>query len=210
MARRFAVAVKPYLGIALRRNARHCTSFFNEVAAIACVVGTVSIHLRNRVRNIVKQSAEHLTIVTTIVGDGVRTPFEDAISSLGLSQADLRILSTAKFVFMQIRRQQSAYSDAALQEAITEGEQADLSHLCKLLAAEFPFAKQLNSMARQASAERAWSAISRFYDNCKKGIRPAGYPKFKKFARSVEYKTTGWKLKGTKRLLSPTRKASAF
>ncbi len=83
---------------------------------------------------------------------------------------------------------------------------ADLSHLCKLLAAEFPFAKQLNSMARQASAERAWSAISRFYDNCKKGIRPAGYPKFKKFARSVEYKTTGWKLKGTKRITFTDKK----
>ena len=36
----------------------------------------------------------------------------------------------------------------------------DLSKLCKDLAGEFPFAKKLNSMARQASAERAWSAIS--------------------------------------------------
>ena len=77
---------------------------------------------------------------------------------------------------------------------------ADLSRLCKLLAAEFPFAKQLNSMARQASAERAWSAISRFYDNCKQGIKPVGYPKFKKFARSVEYKTSGWTLLNPKRI----------
>jgi putative transposase len=48
-------------------------------------------------------------------------------------------------------------------------------------------------MARQASAERAWSSISRFYDNCKKGISlKKGYPKFQKDCRSVEYKTSGW------------------
>ena len=82
----------------------------------------------------------------------------------------------------------------------------DLSRLCKELAAEFPFAKELNSMARQAHAERAWSAISRFYDNCKKGVKPVGYPKFKKFARSVEYKTSGWKLTGTKRITFTDKK----
>jgi putative transposase len=77
----------------------------------------------------------------------------------------------------------------------------DLNKLCKDLAEEFPFAKKLNSMARQASAERAWSAISRFYDNCKKKVRgKKGYPKFKKNARSVEYKTTGWKLLEPKRI----------
>ena len=71
----------------------------------------------------------------------------------------------------------------------------DLSKYCKTLADEFPFAKDLNSMARQASAERAWSSISRFYDNCKKQISgKKAYPRFKKFSRSVEYKTTGWKL----------------
>ncbi|CDM97806.1 RNA-guided endonuclease InsQ/TnpB family protein [Limnospira indica] len=76
----------------------------------------------------------------------------------------------------------------------------DLSKLCKALAEEFPFAKKLNSMARQASAERAWSSISRFYDNCKKGIKPVGFPRFKKHSRSVEYKTSGWKLLGPKRI----------
>jgi putative transposase len=76
----------------------------------------------------------------------------------------------------------------------------DLNKLCKDLAEEFPFAKKLNSMARQASAERAWSAISRFYENCKKGIKPVGFPKFKKHSRSVEYKTSGWKLLGPKRI----------
>ncbi|MEB3881832.1 transposase, partial [Lyngbya sp. CCY1209] len=76
----------------------------------------------------------------------------------------------------------------------------DLSKLCKALAEEFPFAKKLNSMARQAAAERAWSSITRFYDNCKKGIKPVGYPKFKKHSRSVEYKTSGWKLLEPKRI----------
>ncbi|MGM0456649.1 MAG: RNA-guided endonuclease TnpB family protein, partial [Cyanobacteriota bacterium] len=46
----------------------------------------------------------------------------------------------------------------------------ELSAYCTVLAKEFPWAKQLNSMARQASAERAWAAIARFYDNCKKNI----------------------------------------
>lgn len=76
----------------------------------------------------------------------------------------------------------------------------DLNKLCKQLAKNYPFAAKLNSMARQASAERAWSSISRFYENCKKGTRPAGYPKFKKNTRSVEYKTSGWKLLSPKRI----------
>jgi len=44
----------------------------------------------------------------------------------------------------------------------------ELSAYCAVLAKEFPWANKLNSMARQASADRAWSAIARFYDNCKK------------------------------------------
>jgi putative transposase len=71
---------------------------------------------------------------------------------------------------------------------------ADLYSLCKDLAIEFPFAKKLNSAARQASAERAWAAISNFYTRCKKSIGKKGYPKFKKHCRSVEYKVSGWKL----------------
>ena len=72
--------------------------------------------------------------------------------------------------------------------------QYDLSRLCKELATEFEWAGKLNSMARQASAERAWQSIKRFYDNCKNpSIKKKGYPKFKK-ARSVEYKTSGYKL----------------
>jgi putative transposase len=77
----------------------------------------------------------------------------------------------------------------------------DLNGYCKVLAEEYPFAKALNSMARQASAERTWCAISRFYRNCRQN-KPGkkGYPKFKKFCRSVEYKTCGWKLLGLKRI----------
>ena len=37
-----------------------------------------------------------------------------------------------------------------------------LSAYCKVLAAEFPFAHKLNSMARQVSADRAWAAIDLF------------------------------------------------
>ena len=73
----------------------------------------------------------------------------------------------------------------------------DLSKYCAVLAKEFEWADKLNSMARQAHAERAWSAISRFFDNYKKrGSGKKGFPKFKKHQTnlSVEYKTTGWKL----------------
>ncbi len=63
------------------------------------------------------------------------------------------------------------------------------------LRAMYPFAKDLNSHACQASVERCWSAIARFFENCKKKIPgKKGYPRFKKRSRSVEYKTSGWKL----------------
>ena len=72
--------------------------------------------------------------------------------------------------------------------------QYDLSALCAVLAKEYEWASKLNSMARQASAERAWQSIKRFYDNCQNpAIKKKGYPRFKK-SRSVEYKTTGYKL----------------
>jgi putative transposase len=71
----------------------------------------------------------------------------------------------------------------------------DLNKYCAVLASEFPFANELNSMARQSSAERAWASISRFFENCKKAIPgKKGFPKFKHNSRSVEYKTSGWKL----------------
>nr|BBH87415.1 transposase [Thermosporothrix sp. COM3] len=71
----------------------------------------------------------------------------------------------------------------------------DLQRYCAVLAKQFPFALSLNSQARQAAADRAWAAISRFYEHCKKK-KPGkkGYPTFQRNNRSVEYKTTGWKL----------------
>ncbi|MEY3221921.1 MAG: hypothetical protein RLZZ203_777 [Cyanobacteriota bacterium] len=75
------------------------------------------------------------------------------------------------------------------------------------LRKEFPFAAELNSMAVQSAAERAWFAISRFYDNCKSNKSgKKGYPRFKKDCRSVEYKTSGWKLHQTKRRITFTNK----
>src|SRR5215467_6102772 len=51
----------------------------------------------------------------------------------------------------------------------------DLQCYCAVLAREYSFASLLNSQARQASADRAWSAIDRFYENCKarkEGVSP--------------------------------------
>ncbi|MFP5275436.1 RNA-guided endonuclease InsQ/TnpB family protein [Coleofasciculus sp.] len=72
---------------------------------------------------------------------------------------------------------------------------------------EFAFVKDLNSMAVQAATERAWLAIARFYDNCKsKKPGKKGFPRFQKNNRSVEYKTSGWKLHSTKRRITITDK----
>jgi putative transposase len=83
----------------------------------------------------------------------------------------------------------------------------ELSAYCAVLGKEFEWAGKLNSMARQASAERAWSAIARFYDNCKKA-KPGkkGFPRFKKEQThgSVEYKTTGWALSEDRRHITFT------
>ena len=75
------------------------------------------------------------------------------------------------------------------------------------LRSQFDFVKDLNSMAVQAAAERAWSAISRFYENCKKKVSgKKGFPRFQKDCRSVEYKTSGWSLHPTKRRITITDK----
>jgi len=82
---------------------------------------------------------------------------------------------------------------------------------------EFKFVANLNSMAVQSSAERAWLAISRFYasvavaspraSNCKKKISgKKGYPRFQHDNRSVEYKTSGWKINPIKRRITITDK----
>ena len=81
----------------------------------------------------------------------------------------------------------------------------DLYKQCAIMAFEFEWASKLNSMARQASAERAIFAIQRFFANCKaKKPGKKGYPQFKKHTRSVEYKTSGWKLSADKRCLTFT------
>lgn len=94
----------------------------------------------------------------------------------------------------------------------------DLNKYCQVLAKKFSFASELNSMARQSAAERAWSAISRFYDNCQEKVKgKKGFPKFpfrrnatqrsscanKKHTRSsVEYKTSGWKLSESRKTIT--------
>jgi putative transposase len=84
---------------------------------------------------------------------------------------------------------------------------AALSRYSTELRNEFKFVKDLNSMAVQASAERGWLAISRFYDNCKsKKSGKKGFPRFQKDNRSVEYKTSGWSLHPTNRRIAITDK----
>ncbi len=71
----------------------------------------------------------------------------------------------------------------------------DLNKYTAVVANEFDFADKLNSMARQAVAERTAFAIQRFCDNCQaKTPGKKGYRKFQKNNRSIEYKTSGWKL----------------
>jgi len=81
----------------------------------------------------------------------------------------------------------------------------DLNKYCAVLAKEYDFAGKLNSQARQAAAERAAAAINRFYDKCRaKTPGPKGYPQFVRDGRSVEYKTTGWRLDAARRALTFT------
>jgi putative transposase len=88
---------------------------------------------------------------------------------------------------------------------VKDSDKYDLNKYCAVLAKEFKFAKKLNSQARQASAERAWSAINRFFENCKKKISgKKGFPRFKKRGHSVEYKTSGWKLSEDRKYLTLT------
>lgn len=81
----------------------------------------------------------------------------------------------------------------------------DLSAYCKTLGKAFEWAGKLNSQARQAAADRAWSSISRFYTNCKAKVPgKKGFPKFRNWGRSVEYKVTGWKLSEDRKYLTLT------
>ena len=83
----------------------------------------------------------------------------------------------------------------------------DLQKLCSVLTdnKETPWVKKLNSQARQSSADRAWQSIQRFYQNCRAKISgKKGYPRFKKYSRSVEYKLTGYKLSNDRRKITFT------
>ena len=71
----------------------------------------------------------------------------------------------------------------------------------------FPMLTNSTQWQDLPSAERAGSSISRFYDNCKKSIPgKKGYPPFQKDCRSVEYKTTGWKLADDRKSINFTDK----
>jgi putative transposase len=129
---------------------------------------------------------------------------------------------------LEFKLKTNSHQEIAIQEAIrvgqfirnkclrfwldsTKEDKVNYATLCRFVTdltqnLEFPFVGKLNSMARQASAERAWFSISRFYDNCKRGLAKKGYPKFKKFSRSVEYKSSGWKLTENKKFIHITDK----
>jgi len=81
----------------------------------------------------------------------------------------------------------------------------DLNKYCAVLAKDYDFAGKLNSQARQAAAERAGATVLRFYKNCRaKELGKKGYPRFQKDGRSIEYKTTGWKLDEAQRAITFT------
>ena len=92
-----------------------------------------------------------------------------------------------------------------------ENEKVDkyaLNKYSAVLAKEWTFCDDLNSMARQSSSERAWSAIARFYDNCKKKI--PGKRDFRSFRKTtvrlnIRLRDGGWLTTGNPSLLQ-TRK----
>ncbi|MEH2320841.1 MAG: transposase, partial [Nostoc sp.] len=75
------------------------------------------------------------------------------------------------------------WMDALLKSKINK---IALNNYSTALRKEFVFVEELNSMACQSATERAWTAISRFYDNCKKGKQGnKGYPRFQHDNRSI-------------------------
>ena len=76
--------------------------------------------------------------------------------------------------------------------------QKDIYKHVTALRKDFSFVKDLNSTACQQACERTWTAILKFYNNCKKSPRDPprgdGYPKYSKRTRSIEFKKSGWKL----------------
>ncbi|MDM9383514.1 transposase [Chlorogloeopsis sp. ULAP01] len=87
----------------------------------------------------------------------------------------------------------------------------DLNKYTKVLSDNpaFPWVSKLNSSARQAMAERAWAAISRFFENCKNKVPfKKGFPRFRKLQTraSVEYKQSGWSLSQCRQYITFTDK----
>ena len=84
----------------------------------------------------------------------------------------------------------------AWMDRLPEGKNFEtMSASTAVLAHQFVFAGKLGSQARQASAERTWAAVSRFYANCKHQVPgKKGYPHFQHDCRSVEYKEADWHL----------------
>jgi putative transposase len=73
--------------------------------------------------------------------------------------------------------------------------QKDVYKYVTQLRSEYPFVQDLNSTACQQAWRRTWTAILRFYNNCKNQIAgKKGYPKYSKRTHSVEFKKSGWKL----------------
>ena len=83
---------------------------------------------------------------------------------------------------------------------------SDLYKQCALMAKEFEWAGKLNSMARQAMAQRVIFAIQRFFSNCfRQEAREKGISAIQKTLSLLpEYKTSGWKLSADKRCLTFT------
>jgi len=80
--------------------------------------------------------------------------------------------------------------------------QKDIYRYTTELRNEYSFVKDLNSTACQQACERTWTAILRFYNNCKNQIPgKKGYPKYSKRTHSIEFKKSGWKInRDTKRI----------
>ena len=82
-------------------------------------------------------------------------------------------------------------------------KRSDLLKLCTDLRRQFSWCRKLSAQACQSSADRAWTAISRYYRNYHQEIfRKKDYPRFKKNSRSIEYKVDGWKLSDDRRQIS--------
>lgn len=81
--------------------------------------------------------------------------------------------------------------------------QKDIYKYVTQLREEYPFVKDLNSTACQQACERTWTAILKFYHNCKNNIPgKKGYPKYAKRTHSVEFKKSGWKVnRDTKKII---------